>query len=143
MAFVFALEERSNPALVSQGHKRNLSGVFVSGAQRQSGVFVSGAQRQSCVFVLGVQAQSLSDANRPITDTNPIIRASTAFRLGILTLLTRVMESVRTESDLNLCGPAQGLPISRLVRCLDGITPIRENAYRLPLAETPLVSGIG
>jgi hypothetical protein len=64
------------------------SGAFFLGAQAQPGALFSGAQAQSGAFLLGAQAQSLSDADRPITDSNPIIRASTAFRFSILTLLT-------------------------------------------------------
>src|SRR5215475_11547295 len=61
--------------------------VLVLGAQVQSCVLVLGVQPQSCVLVLGVQVQSLSDADRSITDSNPIsrvrVRVITAFRFSI------------------------------------------------------------
>src|SRR5262249_35684148 len=63
------------------------SGAFFSWAQAQPGALFSRAQAQSIAFFLGVQAQFLSDADRLMTDSNPIIRASTAFRFSILTLL--------------------------------------------------------
>src|SRR5215469_3342428 len=64
---------QAQPAAFFSGVQAQSAALF-TGAQVQPGALFSGAQAQSAAFFLGVQAQSLSDADRPITESNPIIR---------------------------------------------------------------------